>query len=113
MGVWIRSQNKEVLLQVIKIELDITYQGTIIIGHDISGKGEKLGFYKNKERALEILDKIQKIMMGKVILKYNYILGKKDLEKAKKENTEYLVTDKKADIIPIPQNNTVYEMPKE
>lgn len=113
MGVWIRSQNRELLLEIAKIETDVGYQGTTITGHAINGKGEQIGFYKNRERALEILDEIEKTIKGKVILKYNYVLAKKDLEKLKRENQEFLVTDNRADIIPIPQNNIIYEMPKE
>lgn len=46
------------------------------------------------------------------VMKYNGIFRKEDLEKLKYENTDYLVTDGKADIIPIPNNDVLYKMPK-
>lgn len=47
------------------------------------------------------------------VMKDNGIFKKEDLEKLKYENTDYLVTDRKANIIPISNNNILYEMPKE
>ena len=41
------------------------------------------------------------------------MLEKNNLDKLKQENEDYLVTDGKADIIPIQNNNVLYEMPKE
>ena len=46
-------------------------------------------------------------------MKDNGIFKKKKKKKLKYENIDYLVTDRKANIIPISNNNILYEMPKE
>ena len=47
------------------------------------------------------------------VIKYNAFLRKEELNKLKYENPEYLVADERTNIIPIPNNNILYEMPKE
>lgn len=113
MGIWIRTQNGIELLQVTKLEIDITYQNSILVGFDFYGKRNDLGYYKNRERALEILDEIEKIMQVKAIMKFNYMLRDDVIEKEKKKNKDFFVIDNKADIIPFPQTNIIYKMPKE
>lgn len=54
MDLWIRSQDKKVLIICRKLCVRGTY-GNEIIGNDICS----LGIYKSKERALEVLDEIQ------------------------------------------------------
>ena len=64
MELWIRSQDKEQLRKIV----DLKYQkGTIdddnieaILGTTQYDEWEVLGIYKTKERALEVLDEIQK-----------------------------------------------------
>lgn len=60
MDLWIRSQDRKRLIKVKDIYVvedksnSVSYVGNTIVGH--------LGQYKNLDRALEILDEIQKIL---------------------------------------------------
>ena len=57
MELWIRSQDKRILQKVDNIFLDANYENKRISTYD--GDNVELGTYKTKERALEVLDKIQ------------------------------------------------------
>ena len=57
MELWVRSQDKEILLKVSELEIEIN----MIIAFD-GNKYQCLGTYKSKERALQILDEIQNIL---------------------------------------------------
>ena len=56
---WIRSQNKELLIKC----NDIAIENNQIIGYfDKETEYENLGTYKSKERAIEVLDEIQELI---------------------------------------------------
>lgn len=65
---WIRSQDKEVLTKVI----DIYKQADTNEIWAYSDKGIKncLGFYATKERALEVLDEIQKYIENNLLFNF-------------------------------------------
>lgn len=64
MNLWIRSQNKEQLLKPNKLYVKILNEERYEI---LSGEGfYVLGTYKTKERALEVLDEIQEVLMPKI-----------------------------------------------
>jgi len=69
MELWIRSQDREMLLKTtslcIEIQNDVDPR---LHTFNIFANGIKIGNYKTKERALEVLDEIQNILMPKVIL---------------------------------------------
>ena len=71
MELWIRSQDKEVLLKIENISTD---NENWVLGNLISDDNKcicdywKLGHYATKERALEVLDEIQNILKPKYIL---------------------------------------------
>ena len=94
---WIRSQNKDALVYansfyIIKSKREEIYEISYFDGDSFV----KLGFYKSKERALEVLDDIEnKIMMNKVIEIFSN-LG--DMAQANRENYTY---------------TPIYQMPKE
>ena len=82
MELWIRSQDKESLLLIKKVFYHCTCDEMESLGeHYIGNKewvGDKdytlLGKYKTKERALEVLDKIQKyILLPNVIDNSAYV----------------------------------------
>ena len=61
MELWIRSQDKEALRKIncslyLKRDLSDYAEGEVFF---IVSSGDKLGEYKSKERALEVLDEIQ------------------------------------------------------
>ena len=58
MELWVRSQDKRILQKVDNIFLDANYENKRISTYD--GDNIELGTYKTKERAIEILDEIQK-----------------------------------------------------
>lgn len=64
MELWIRSQDKNSLIKVEKIELIYDYLccDNIQLIHIETDKG-RIGSYATRERALEILDEIQNILI--------------------------------------------------
>lgn len=85
MNLWIRSQDKEKLVKV----NDVAIEMNMIYGYfDKNTEYEHLGSYATKERALEVLDEIQ------YLLNNNFCYSK--------ELAQYITC-----------NNAIYEMPKE
>ena len=78
MNLWIRSTSKTNLLQARFLTImegktfykknEWEYEGYTICNVALNGNYELLGTYKTKERALEVLDEIQNILMPKYIL---------------------------------------------
>lgn len=71
MELWIRSQDKEVLLNIkgiqyqnYKLVENETVEANILIGLYNYYDNEILGEYETKERALEVLDEIQDELIG-------------------------------------------------
>lgn len=69
---WIRTQDKETLLNVNCIDVYNLNKNEWII----EACGNDLGTYKSKERALEVLDEIQKLLiaMPRTEIPFNYIV---------------------------------------
>ena len=63
MSLWIRSQNKENLINVNKIEIEYVHNThkAAIWGNDVL-----LGIYSNKGKALKVLDMIEKTLTGTI-----------------------------------------------
>ena len=59
MELWVRSQDKECLVKVSRIDVDGT--NIIIWDNDYRCSETYMGEYKTKERALGVLDEIQKM----------------------------------------------------
>ena len=62
MELWIRTQDREKLMKVDYINIEETPQGHGYKEYYIGTKGTLFGTYKTKERALEVLDDIDKLM---------------------------------------------------
>ena len=64
MELWIRSQDKEILIKVDRIGIEEFDNGYGIVTYERIGTKNEfgLGLYKTKERALEVLDEIQDLM---------------------------------------------------
>lgn len=103
MELWIRTQKRDNLIKVdwLKMEEIPDRYG---YKYYIYYRNERLlGIYKTKERALEILDEIQKLLQPQILCKKGKIAGSFD-------NTIYKEPDK----IEIQELSViVYEMPKE
>lgn len=89
MELWIRSQDKKELVNIKQLLID---NDTIIKGFLNSGLYYELGEYKTKERALEVLDEIQKLLMP--------------ISEYKQEIDNLTINYKNID-------TAIYEMPKE
>ena len=68
MELWIRSQDRRILQKVDNIYLNANYDNKRICSF-IDGDEMELGTYETKERALEVLDEIQKILKPQLIIK--------------------------------------------
>ena len=75
MELWIKSQNKKVLMKVSTLEM---LEDNNSIYTTYLDKVVKLGTYKTKERALEVLDEIQQILVPKFKLIKGKIEGSFD-----------------------------------
>ena len=101
MELWIRSQDKNVLENV--KGFCITHSSETcwnILNVDTT---TRYGTYTTKERALEVLDEIQKILKPKIFLKKGIITGSFD--------NQIFTNSDKVEIQELP--TYVYEMPKD
>ena len=115
MDLWIRSQNKELLIPNPKLSLEDIKNAYWII--DIFDD-TVLGTYKSKERALEVLDEIQNKIKGIYLLKPETLINTSIIEEAKDyyeklNNIDIITCDNNFTITPINSNVIVYEIPKE
>lgn len=76
MKLWIRSQDRERLGQIVFIEYEKDDYGYHLIGWRDKFEGTRLGTYKTKERALEVLDEIQKYLIPNIELLDEKLDGK-------------------------------------
>ena len=67
MELWIRSQDKLKLFNNCNLYINTTFVDEFAI-EDLNNESIKLGTYKTKKRALEVLDEIQNILKPKYIL---------------------------------------------
>lgn len=110
MNLWIRSQDKEDLVNnPLRIYYDCNYEGVHKVVANTYDETIYLGTYKTKERALEILNEIQNILNPLIIFK-NCEITKEELDNAIKEHAIMINGDSSS----VEQLNVcVYEMPKE
>ena len=114
MDLWVRSISKRILLKVdniLVVEAENKHR-LYTLSHD---EEIELGEYETKERALEVLDEIQKLLMGQDImcfkntgLKYH---DHADLYQAAQENKWVALCDD-AKIEYIAPSIIVYDMPE-
>lgn len=70
MELWIRSQHKGNLCKAISLEIERTEEGYEIWNYNHNLHSTYLGVYKTQERALEVLDEIQKLLQPQTIINY-------------------------------------------
>ena len=104
MELWIRSQDKTTLIRSYEIYISEYGKGSYVIR--AKKTSHILGAYKTMERALEVLDEIQNILMPTI--KYAPII-KEDI---KPEYTYKQYVSEGADIEVIQLNTFVYQMPE-
>ena len=74
MELWIRSQDKNALRRIntsLYLKEDLSDYAKGSVWFVVSG-GDKLGEYETKERALEVLDEIQKLIKPTFKINYEY-----------------------------------------
>ena len=78
MELWIRSQSKETLMKVTKVHIC----DGVIFANGYTEFDERIGEYATKERALEVLDEIEKLIKPITIFQ-NCQVDKSAIEKIK------------------------------
>lgn len=95
-GIWIRTQENECLVLVKAFGMMKLQHGNMNRYKIFNGDDERtLGIYENKERALKVLDEIQKVIEQSQTIMYEYI-------HSESTKIEYAYPQK-----------VIYEMPKE
>ena len=64
MELWIRSQDKEQLIKVDSVYIFHNTFNAEAINFKMMNKCDELGSYTTKERALEVLDEIESLLLG-------------------------------------------------
>lgn len=101
---WIRSQDKESLLEISHLDVYSLSENN----WTIEDCGNDLGTYKSKERAIEVLDEIQNLLIPKVMVN-TYNIENKETAYNKQLIIEPIIND-----IKVRNNvNMFYQMPKE
>lgn len=110
MELWIRSQDKECLLKtdiVMLEEIEENKEYWIYAGHEKYEPYRVFGVYHTKERALEVLDEIQKLLIPKTIMEtYN-------VDEAEMLDGTIFIKPMLGDIKIEGCMSYIYEMPKE
>lgn len=109
MELWIRSQNKEILIKVDRIGFEEFDNGYGIVTYERIGTKNEfgLGLYKTRERALKVLNEIQNILMPRI--SYTPII-EEDINP--KYEYKHFTSDK-GEVEILELSTYVYEMPKE
>lgn len=125
MKIWIRTQDKEMLTKIEDVSfikdsqtnayVILTTKTSIPTWHHLHyGGAIILGAYKTKERALQVLDEIQNLLIKSNRIFVNKKINDFDLEKLKPilNGIDVVVADKDTKIASINTNTIVYQMPE-
>ena len=74
MELWIRSQDKKLLMKSTELRYNQKKENHSILAYDTKGDYRLLGIYKSKERALEVLDEIQDLLQNAYVGSINRIV---------------------------------------
>lgn len=105
MNLWVRSQDKRILQKVDNIFLDANYENKRISTYD--GDNVELGTYETKERAIEVLNEIEKLIKPITIFQ-NCQVDKSTIEKI--NEIGYCMVNNDARVEQISQ--AFYQMPE-
>ena len=112
MDLWIRSQDKEMLCKAECVE--IMHDDPVYAKIYLNGKFPDLivGCYE-KQRAVEVLDEIQKLLISGVFLFKNFDISSKDLKSIGIDNAcVYSTKDNNSQFEHIQRDCVVFEMPE-
>ena len=111
MELWIRSQDREIL--ILAQHLDIYDASFDECCWSIEESGTTIASYNSKERALEVLDEIQNILMPKGIIKFNELINYEDIKRMKEKfDNNYVILDKNMELLQQIETH-IYQMPKD
>lgn len=115
MELWIRTQDKETIMKVNRLDYALSAGE-----HQIRADGFKiyLATYKTKERALEILDDISSKIKNQFIVTVSGLWKAEDVKLMKNQLEkdyagDFIMETKPLEIKPLNQNLIYYELPKE
>ena len=69
---WIRSQKKDVLLKTNKLFINELVKDCEIVGYSIDSGGIELGRFSTKEKALDVMDEIEKNLENNNLVSISY-----------------------------------------
>lgn len=76
MNLWVRSQDKELLMKSPELRYNQKGNDHSILAYDSLGVYRILGTYKTKERAIEVLDEIEDLLQNAYVGNANRIVYK-------------------------------------
>lgn len=110
MDLWVKNQSRTGLYKVNNVVVDTV---TNAIVTRLGDEDEWLGFYESKERTLEVLGEIQKLLISGVFLFKNLDISSKDLKSIGIDNAcVYSTKDSNSQIEHIHRDCVVFEMPE-
>ena len=113
MDLWILSQEKDLLIKVNHICYRCVSDSKNRQLYIITNDDYDFGLYKTKQRALEVIGEIQKLLMNDVVLFKNFDISPKDLKSIEIDNAYvYSTKDNNSQIEHIQRNCVVFEMPE-
>lgn len=117
MDLWIRSQDRYELRKVKGVVM--AQEGKFFAIYPVTkdlGELEILGHYKSEERAIEVLDEIQKLLIGDVLVSKNFNTPNDECLKSVGINNAaayHLFTDDSQQVEFLHRDCVIYKMPKE
>ena len=118
LDLWIRSQDKKLLLKAETIEIANRLFGDVLSFAIVNNGTYTLGVYDNLERALEVLNDISSKIKNQFIVEVaglwrtEDVMNMRDTLKSNYDG-EFIMETKPLKIKPINQNLFLYEMPQE
>ena len=111
MDLWIRSQDKENLLKVDRLDVNDNKIEANFKAHYGGCDYLVIGKYRTNERALEVLDEINQLLKPKMLIKTKQMLTPENMKKISENLNSTIISNS---LEPIYISNCItYEMPEE
>ena len=69
---WIRSQNREILINIKRLFVNEIVENKKISGYSIDSGGIELGRFSTKQKALDVMDEIEKQLQNNNLISISY-----------------------------------------
>lgn len=69
---WIRSQNREILINIKRLFVNEIVENKKISGYSIDSGGIELGRFSTKQKALDVMDEIEKQLENNNLISISY-----------------------------------------